>query len=68
MRAGAIEVLEPKSARRLEDARAGKQALEKIQAQQFVVSVEIDPPKGVSIDRIVEQVGRVMADGHVDCD
>jgi homocysteine S-methyltransferase len=39
---------------------------QKIQAGKFVVSVEIDPPKGVSIDRIVEQVTRVMASGHVD--
>jgi methionine synthase / methylenetetrahydrofolate reductase (NADH) len=38
----------------------------KIQEQKFVVSVEIDPPKGVTISRIVEQVGRVMASGHVD--
>jgi homocysteine S-methyltransferase len=38
----------------------------KIQEQKFVVSVEIDPPKGVSIDRIVEQVSRVMASGEVD--
>jgi len=37
-----------------------------IQAEKFVVSVEIDPPKGVTIDRIVEQVGRVMASGQVD--
>jgi methionine synthase / methylenetetrahydrofolate reductase(NADPH) len=38
----------------------------KIQAEKFVVSVEVDPPKGVTIDRIVEQVGRVMASGEVD--
>ena len=30
------------------------------------MSVEIDPPKGVSIDRIIDQVGRVMASGEVD--
>jgi methionine synthase I (cobalamin-dependent)/5,10-methylenetetrahydrofolate reductase len=38
----------------------------KIQAGKFVVSVEIDPPKGVAIDRIIEQVGNVMASGQVD--
>jgi methionine synthase I (cobalamin-dependent)/5,10-methylenetetrahydrofolate reductase len=38
----------------------------KIQDHKFVVSVEIDPPKGVSIDRVVEQVTRVMASGRVD--
>ena len=37
-----------------------------IQAEKFVVSVEIDPPKGVSIARIVEQVGQVIASGQVD--
>jgi homocysteine S-methyltransferase len=38
-----------------------------IQAKQFVVSVEIDPPKGVAIDRVVDQVRAVMASGKVDC-
>jgi methionine synthase / methylenetetrahydrofolate reductase(NADPH) len=37
-----------------------------IQAEKFVVSVEIDPPKGVSIARVVEQVGHVIASGQVD--
>ena len=38
----------------------------KIQSKQFVISVEIDPPKGTSIDRILEQVGNVMASKQVD--
>src|SRR5712692_4164108 len=38
----------------------------KIQAGQFVVSVEIDPPKGTSIERVLEQVAHVMASKHVD--
>ena len=38
----------------------------KIRAGQFVTSVEIDPPKGVSLERIFEQVDRVMAGGRVD--
>jgi homocysteine S-methyltransferase len=38
----------------------------KIQARQFVVSVEIDPPKGTAIDRVLEQVGNVMASKRVD--
>jgi homocysteine S-methyltransferase len=38
----------------------------KIQAGEFVVSVEIDPPKGISTERILEQVGHVMSDGRVD--
>jgi len=38
----------------------------KIQQKQFVTSVEIDPPKGVSLERIFDQVDRVMASGRVD--
>ena len=36
----------------------------KLQAGQFVVSVEIDPPKGISLDRVFEQVDKVMATGQ----
>ncbi len=39
---------------------------QKIQARQFVLSVEIDPPKGISLDRVFEQVDRVVATGCVD--
>lgn len=38
----------------------------KLQAGKFAVSVEIDPPKGVSLDRIYEQVDRLAASGRVD--
>ncbi len=38
----------------------------KIKDGQFVISVEIDPPKGVGIERVVEQVTNVMAGGRVD--
>jgi methionine synthase / methylenetetrahydrofolate reductase (NADH) len=38
----------------------------KIQSGKFVVSVEIDPPKGTSIDRVLEQVQNVMASKKVD--
>jgi len=38
----------------------------KIQAKQFVTSVEIDPPKGIALDRIFEQVGQIMASKKVD--
>ena len=31
-----------------------------------MLSVEIDPPKGISLDRVFEQVDKVMATGHVD--
>jgi methionine synthase / methylenetetrahydrofolate reductase (NADH) len=62
-----IEVLEPAQRVRRIAAREPESKLwSKIQAQKFVVSVEIDPPKGVSIDRIIEQVSRVVACGQVD--
>src|SRR5437764_13179489 len=38
----------------------------KLQAKQFALCVEIDPPKGLSLDRIFEQVDRVMAATKVD--
>jgi len=48
-------------------AREPESALwRKIQAQKFVISVEIDPPKGTSIDRVLEQVQTVMASKQVD--
>jgi methionine synthase I (cobalamin-dependent)/5,10-methylenetetrahydrofolate reductase len=38
----------------------------KLQAGEFTVCVEIDPPKGISLDRIFEQVDKVMASKKVD--
>jgi methionine synthase I (cobalamin-dependent)/5,10-methylenetetrahydrofolate reductase len=38
----------------------------KLQAKEFAVCVEIDPPKGLSLDRIFEQVDKIMASGKVD--
>jgi homocysteine S-methyltransferase len=62
-----IEVIAPAERRLRVAVREPESKLwGKIRAQQFVVSVEIDPPKGVTIDRIVEQVGAVMASGEVD--
>ena len=37
----------------------------KLQAKEFTVCLEIDPPKGLSLDRIFEQVDKVMASGKV---
>ncbi|HVN07950.1 MAG TPA: bifunctional homocysteine S-methyltransferase/methylenetetrahydrofolate reductase [Patescibacteria group bacterium] len=37
----------------------------RIQRGEFVVSVEIDPPKGISTERVFEQVARLMDSGHV---
>jgi methionine synthase I (cobalamin-dependent)/5,10-methylenetetrahydrofolate reductase len=38
----------------------------KILAGQFVTSVEIDPPKGIALDRVFEQVDNIIASGNVD--
>jgi len=37
----------------------------RIKNGEFVVSVEIDPPKGISCDRVFEQVARLMDSGKV---
>jgi homocysteine S-methyltransferase len=37
-----------------------------IQAGKFQVIVEIDPPKGIALDRVYEQVDKIMASGKVD--
>jgi methionine synthase / methylenetetrahydrofolate reductase (NADH) len=62
--AAAVEALpeaKPMAAREPESA-----LWKKIQAKQFVVSVEIDPPKGTSTERVFEQVANVMASKRVD--
>jgi len=38
----------------------------RLQEKEFTVCVEIDPPKGIALDRIYEQVDRVMASKKVD--
>jgi methionine synthase I (cobalamin-dependent)/5,10-methylenetetrahydrofolate reductase len=38
----------------------------RLQEKKFTVCVEIDPPKGIALDRIYEQVDRVMASNKVD--
>ena len=65
---GAVEeMLEPREKTRHLATREPDSLLwRKIQSGKFVVSVEIDPPKGTSIDRVLEQVKRVMASDQVD--
>jgi homocysteine S-methyltransferase len=38
----------------------------KLKNNEFVVCVEIDPPKGISLDRVYEQVDKIMASRKVD--
>ena len=62
-----VQIIEKEERIRRATAREPESRLwSKIQAGQFVVSVEIDPPKGVTLNRIIEQVGGVMASGKVD--
>lgn len=64
---GTVEVVEqPERFRRIAAREPDSKLWKKIQAQQFVVSVEIDPPNGTSIERIVDQVSQVMANTQVD--
>jgi methionine synthase / methylenetetrahydrofolate reductase (NADH) len=58
----ALESAEKKVAAREPESRLWR----KIQEKKFVVSVEIDPPKGTAVERIFEQVRRVMSSGHAD--
>jgi methionine synthase I (cobalamin-dependent)/5,10-methylenetetrahydrofolate reductase len=39
----------------------------KLQKKEFAICVEIDPPKGIALDRIYEQVDKVMASKKVHC-
>jgi len=38
----------------------------KLRKNEFTVCVEIDPPKGIALDRVYEQVDKIMASGKVD--
>ncbi len=38
----------------------------KLKKNEFVVCVEIDPPKGIALDRVYEQVDKIMASRKVD--
>jgi len=38
----------------------------KLQKQEFTVCVEIDPPRGIALDRVYEQVDKIMASRKVD--
>ena len=64
--AGAATLDAAERARRIAVRAPESKLWAKIQEKKFVVSVEIDPPKGVAIDRVIEQVRTVMASGHVD--
>ncbi len=62
----AVVAVEPRTEKRPAASREPESGVwQMIQRGEFVVSVEIDPPKGVALDRIFEQVQRVLASGKV---
>lgn len=63
---GAVSVETPVEPRVVVEREPESRLWRKMQSGEFAVSVEIDPPKGVSLARIFEQVDRVMACGRVD--
>jgi methionine synthase / methylenetetrahydrofolate reductase(NADPH) len=66
VKAASVTVTPVEKARRIKAREPESKLWKKIQSGKFAVSVEIDPPKGISTDRILEQVARVMESGKVD--
>jgi methionine synthase I (cobalamin-dependent)/5,10-methylenetetrahydrofolate reductase len=63
--AAAVIATAPQPAVALAEREPESKLWKKLQKKEFVVCVEIDPPKGISLDRIYEQVDRVMASKKV---
>lgn len=64
---GSVEVIErAEQFRRLASREPESVLWKKIEAGKFVTSIEIDPPKGVGIGRIVDEITRVVSCGKFD--
>jgi homocysteine S-methyltransferase len=61
----AVEAV-PKPATPISQREPESNFWKKLKKREFTVCVEIDPPKGLSLDRIFEQVDKVMASRKVD--
>jgi methionine synthase / methylenetetrahydrofolate reductase (NADH) len=62
-----VEVIErSEQVRRLASREPESALWKKIEAGKFVTSIEIDPPKGVGIGRIVDEITRVVSCGKFD--
>ncbi|HEX3544482.1 MAG TPA: bifunctional homocysteine S-methyltransferase/methylenetetrahydrofolate reductase [Candidatus Acidoferrum sp.] len=59
-------VAEPARAPAVKEREPESKFWRKLQNKEFGVCVEIDPPKGISLDRVYEQVEKIMASGRVD--
>jgi methionine synthase I (cobalamin-dependent)/5,10-methylenetetrahydrofolate reductase len=64
--APAVVVKAAQAAAPLQQREPESKFWKKLQKKEFSVCVEIDPPKGIALDRIYEQVDRVMASKKVD--
>jgi methionine synthase / methylenetetrahydrofolate reductase(NADPH) len=64
--APAVVVARTQPAAPLQQREPESKFWKKLQKKEFSVCVEIDPPKGIALDRIYEQVDRVMASKKVD--
>jgi methionine synthase / methylenetetrahydrofolate reductase(NADPH) len=64
--APAVVVKAAQAAAPLQEREPESKFWKKLQRKEFSVCVEIDPPKGIALDRIYEQVDRVMASKKVD--
>lgn len=60
-RVSAAAAVAPAAAPPVRERAPESKLWQRIQAKQFTVSVEIDPPKGVALNRIFEQVDKIMA-------
>lgn len=62
-----VQVATPsKAATAIADREPDSKFWKKLQNKEFTVCVEIDPPKGISLERVYEQVDKIMASGRVD--
>jgi len=66
VRAAAAPVASPKEAVSAPQRDPESKLWRKMQAGKFALSVEIDPPKGILLERLFEQVDKILASGCVD--
>src|SRR5262249_10315048 len=63
---GAVVVASAQPAVPAREREPERKFLKKLERREFTVCVEIDPPKGIALDRVFEQVDKVMASKEVD--
>lgn len=63
---GQMVILAEESPAAIQEKAPESRFWQKLEKKEFTVCVEIDPPKGISLERIYEQVDKVMASKKVD--